>query len=148
MVAPEVREVLGHLDRAHAGREDVHAQRNAAHRDAWRLGDAEKFLDAKGDERRAIRFVRYLWISTVREGHTFGSVLVEQLTLRVGQLRFHHRFDVAILQVLVAHRTKTHLFDDVAAIVLAYNRKLKVRTPLREQVQADGPLCDGVIPAR
>src|SRR5262245_64643265 len=74
VLAPEVRQVLGHLDRPHARGEDMHAEENPALSNARCLCYIEEFLDTQRDERRALRFIRHSRCSSIAERHSLGCV--------------------------------------------------------------------------
>lgn len=63
--APEVGEVLGDLDRAHAGGEDLDGDRDTAKGDAGGAGDVVEFLDAQGDEGGGVGGVGHSGATTV-----------------------------------------------------------------------------------
>ena len=75
-------------------------------------------------------------------------MLFERLALNGGEPRLHYRFDITILEILVAQRAETKLFDDMPPVLVSNRRELKVRAPVRQQIQPEDPLRDAVIPIR
>src|SRR5437870_1278087 len=47
MLTPKIREILGYLDRPHAGRQNVDTERHSAHSDARRFRHIEQFLNSQ-----------------------------------------------------------------------------------------------------
>ena len=112
MFPPEIGQILRHLDRLHAGRENVHRHRHAAQRNLRRLVHVVKLLYAQRDERRPARLVIHLGRASVRQREPFGRVLVQQFPLRVRKPRRDDGFHLALLDILVAHRAVAQLLDD------------------------------------
>src|SRR5262245_19058399 len=92
MLAPEVRQILSHLNRPHAGSENMYALRNPALRDLRRLRDTEELLDSQGYKRRALRFIGHLRYAAVALCRALRGVLIPQLLLPGFQPRSHSGF--------------------------------------------------------
>ena len=146
MLAPEIGKILRHLNGPHAGRKDVHAQRNTALSDAWRLRHTEKFLNAQRNERRAGLLVAD---SSECDRCSVSRVPVhayEQIPLRSRKPRLHGGLHLPVLEILVSQRSMTELFDDVSPVFRADRRKTELRAPLGQSIEPQNPLLDGMIP--
>src|SRR5262249_33486958 len=112
VLAPEIREVLSDLHGPHTWRQDVYAERNAAHRNFWCLCPPKQFLYPQRNKRRAIGHVCHLRRPAVRQPGTLGRVLVEQFPLVRRQPRLHDGFHLAIFKIFVAKGSETKLLDN------------------------------------
>ena len=101
VVAPEAGEVLGDLDGALAGGEDVEDEGDAAGGEGGEGIDAEEFLDAGGDEGFGGVGVLDLEGAAVGEVDAFGGEFVDEGGLGGGEEGFDGVEDGAVLDFLV-----------------------------------------------
>ena len=116
VLAPEAGEVLGDLDGALAGGEDVDEDGDAVHRDAGGGVDAVELLDAQGDVGRVGGVVGDFGGAAVGEGEAFGGVLLQEGLLGGAEPAFHDGLGGLVLEVFGAEGAVADLLDEVAAV--------------------------------
>ena len=87
-VGPETGEILGDLDGAVVGGEEVEGEGNAAIGDGGGGGEAEDFLDADGEDWGLVGLVVDVDLAAGGDGEVGGDLLVEGLDLGVSEVVF------------------------------------------------------------
>ena len=127
---PEGRQVLGGLDRAMVGSEDLEKNRDASFADRQRSVDSIQVLDARCEERRLILKVLEFGMATGRQFVSRRRELVECLLLGRREPGSNDRPYGAILDLFVAYRAVTYLLHEVESTFPVNDRQSQFGIPL------------------
>lgn len=139
-IFPETGEVVGGLDGAAAGSEDVDGEGDFASGDVWGVGGVVEVLEDGVDLWRGVVAVFDVEVAAVAEFDGFWGVAVEEVALGGGEPGAEGGVWGAFFELADGGAAEAHLFDDEAAVVRGDGWEFEFGHPGGELVEADDEL--------
>ena len=145
--APEVREVLRHLQRAEVGAEDLDHDSHAATRDLRRFVEAVEVLDLRASARRGADRVLELHAVSARKRKCGGRHLLDKLDLLPRQRAAHGVDRCLRLDLARAHAARRDLGSDDIEVLIGVGDEVPLGAPCGDAADPRDPRLAVLVPA-